>query len=301
MFATLLMAAIGLGIPKIWVLRYDAQIWTWSWVGGSMALGLLIAGIWTYCVRRTQNDAALEIDRRFGLKERISSSLMLSPAESETEARQALWQDASRRVETIDVGEQFHVAPGGRLALPLIPAVCIIGLFVLNNATNQQQTSAATAVEIEKVVKESQDGLKKMLEEKNKEAKEKGLQDAEALFKTLEEAVKKDLEGKTPAEKKAKALVKLNDLAKELQDRKDQLGGTEKVKEQLSKLKDHRARPRRQSDQGPARRRFRQGPGRNEKAAREARQRRTHQGRERATGEATRADAEKDQRSRPET
>ena len=47
LFATLLIAAVGLAIPKIWVLPVDAAVWTWSWVGGSLAAGLLIAGVWT--------------------------------------------------------------------------------------------------------------------------------------------------------------------------------------------------------------------------------------------------------------
>jgi hypothetical protein len=79
--ATLLLAAVGLAIPKFWVLNVDLQIWQWSWIGGAAAAGLLVAATITWLVRRRPLDAALEIDRRFQLRERVSSSLALSPQE----------------------------------------------------------------------------------------------------------------------------------------------------------------------------------------------------------------------------
>src|SRR5688572_29996625 len=73
LFATLLVAAVALIIPKFLVLKVDPNIWLWSWVGGATAVGLLVATIWTIAKRRDSIDAAIEIDRRFGLKERVSS------------------------------------------------------------------------------------------------------------------------------------------------------------------------------------------------------------------------------------
>lgn len=244
LFATLLIGAIGLAIPKFWVIPVAADVWFWSWTGGSLALGLIVAVVWTWCVRRTSVEAAIELDHRFGLKERVSSSLTLTPAELETEAGQALLHDATRRVETLDVNEQFHVSPGKRFALPLIPVAAMAVLFFLNNLTpeNKSQASPAT-VQIQKEIKKTQDELKKALELKKKEAEEKGLKDAEAFFKQLEEAVIDPNKSKDPKTQK-EALLKLNDLAKDLQKKRDQLGGADKVKEQMNKMKD--------IDQGPA-------------------------------------------------
>lgn len=244
LFATLLVGAIGLAIPKLWVIPVDANVWFWSWTGGSLALGLVIAAVWTYCVRRTSVEAAIELDRRFGLKERVSSSLTLSPQERETEAGQALLHDAIARVETLDVGEHFRVAPGRRFALPLIPVAAMVVLFFFGNLTpdNNNQASATT-VQIQKEIKKTQDELKKALEQKKKEAEEKGLKDAEAFFKQLDEAINDPDKSKDPKSQK-EALLKLNDLAKDLQKKRDQLGGAEKIKEQMNKLKD--------IDNGPA-------------------------------------------------
>ena len=244
LFGSLLLAAIGLAVPKIWSVPVDPQIWNWSWIGGGFTVGVLIACIWTYCVRRTSVEAAIELDRRFGLKERISSSLTLTPAELESEAGQALLHDATKRVETLDVKEQFRVSPTGRTALPLIPAIAVTVLvFIPNFVTNNPSTAATTNLAIEKEVKKTQEELKKSLVEKKKQAEEKGLKDAEALFKQLQETMDEQIKSKDPTDQK-KAMIKLNDLAKELQKRRDQLGGSEKVKDQMSKLKD--------IEQGPA-------------------------------------------------
>ncbi len=244
LFATLLVAALGLAVPKIWSLPVDGEIWMWSWIGGGLALGFIIAGIWTYCVRRTSVEAAIELDRRFGLKERISSSLSLTPAELESEVGQALLHDATQRVETLDVKDQFKVSPTGRTALPLIPAFAVIALaFVPNFVANNPSTAATTNLAIEKEVKKTFEDLKKAVEARKKELDAKGLKDAEALFKQLQETMDKQIQSKDPTDQK-KAMIKLSDLAKELQKKRDELGGAEKVKEQMSKLKD--------IEQGPA-------------------------------------------------
>src|SRR5438105_4702441 len=71
LFATLLLATIGLAIPRIWALNVDQRQWDWSWIGGGVGAGMLTAAIWTYVIRWTRLDVAIEIDRRFGLKERV--------------------------------------------------------------------------------------------------------------------------------------------------------------------------------------------------------------------------------------
>ena len=50
--------------------------------------------------------SAIELDRRFGLKERVSSVLSLQSDELETEAGQALLTDAVRRVEDAVIEER---------------------------------------------------------------------------------------------------------------------------------------------------------------------------------------------------
>ncbi len=236
LFASLLIAAIGLAIPRLWVLNVQQQTWDWSWIGGGLAAGLLMAAIWTYVIRRTRLDAAIEIDRRFGLKERVSSTLALTSDELTTEIGQALMSDAVRRVERIDVREQFKVAPTWRFLLPLAPVIALVVITLLPNATTKQaDASNEPPVEIKKQIKTATMKLQEKIRETEKKAAELGLKDTDILKeinKELDKLAKKDT-----ADRK-EALLKINDLAKEIEKRKQELGGAEKLKQQLDKLKD---------------------------------------------------------------
>src|SRR4051794_22417663 len=81
-FGTLLVAAALIAVDKFYSLRVEP----WAWGAGALALGMAIAAIWTFVTRQSELEAALEIDRRFGLKERVSSSYALSPAQRESPA-----------------------------------------------------------------------------------------------------------------------------------------------------------------------------------------------------------------------
>ncbi len=238
LFVTLLLAAIGLAIPKIWVLPIDPQIWLWSWVGGSLALGLLVAAIWTYALRASFLEAAIEIDRRFQLKERVSSALSLHPDESESEIGQALIGDAIRRVERIDVRENFPVKTTWRALLPLAPAAAIFVLVLLvPDATPNKPAQAATELTAEaQRVSRSTKELKKRLARAEKKAQEKGLEDTDLIFKQLQQGLE-ELADKSDVDRKD-AMVKMNDLAKSLEKRREQLGGADQMRNQLNRLKD---------------------------------------------------------------
>src|SRR5688572_27661936 len=131
LFVALLIAAIALAIPKIWVLPVDQNIWLWSWVGGTAATAIVVALAWTFAVRRGTLDAAIEVDRRFGLKERVSSALSLQPQERESEAGRALIHDAVQRIEMVVVSEKFSVSTGWRPLLPVMPAIAAFALAFL--------------------------------------------------------------------------------------------------------------------------------------------------------------------------
>ncbi|MCI0357585.1 MAG: hypothetical protein L0211_03755 [Planctomycetaceae bacterium] len=236
LFATLLIAAIGLAVPRIWVLAVDRQVWDWSWIGGGVGAGLLVAGLWTWFIRRSKLDAAIELDRRFGLKERVSSTLALGPEELDTDIGQALVTDAVRRVERIDVREQFQVKPTWRALLPLASAGAMAGVLFFGYATQRaaqadSEQTAAVKVQIKTATKKLQEKIR----ETEKKAAELGLQDAEALKEINKELDK--LANKNTADRKD-AMLKINDLAKEIERRKQELGGADRMKKELDKLKD---------------------------------------------------------------
>ena len=235
LFATLLIAVVGLAVPRLWAINVFKDTWDWSWIGGGIAAGLLVASVWTYIIGRTKLDAAIELDKRFGLKERVSSTLALGPEELETEIGQALLVDAVRRVERIDVREQFQVSPSWRFLLPLAPAIALAVLFFLPSA-QMKQAGATTdqPTEIKKQIKTATKKLQEKLRENQKKAEALDLKDAEAL-KEIDRQLDK-LGNKETADRK-EALLKINDLAKEIEKRKQELGGADKLKKEFDKLK----------------------------------------------------------------
>ena len=236
LFASLLIAAIGLAIPRIWALNIEQRVWDWSWIGGGLGAGLVMAWIWTWLIRRSKLDAAIEIDRRFGLKERVSSTLSLSPDELSSDVGKALMTDAIRRVERIDVREQFSVSPTWRTLLPLAPAIGVVVLALLPIAVIKQAgASSEQPAEIKKQIKTATQKLLEKVRDQQKKAEELGLKDSDVLKEVNRELDK--LANKDTADRKD-ALLKLNDLAKDIEKRKQDLGGADKMRKELDKLKD---------------------------------------------------------------
>src|SRR5688500_1656563 len=235
LFATLLVAAVGLGIPKLWVIAVDPQIWLWSWTGGALGAGLLVASVWTWCIRRSELEAAIEIDRRYGLKERVSSVLSLEPSERESEVGQALVGDATRRVERIDVREQFKVSPTWRLLLAVARAIAVVALALLPNAALRTATATTEEpAEVKKAIKTATQKLQEKLRETEKKTEELGLKDAELLKEINKE---NDKLAKKENVSRKDTMIKLNDLAKDIEKRKAELGGADALKKDLDKLK----------------------------------------------------------------
>jgi len=249
-FVAFLIAAAGLAVPKLRPIGFldnaeSMRIWTWSWIGGAAGLALLVSSLWTWLVRRNALDAAIELDRRFGLKERISSSLALRADDRESAVGRALLEDAARRVAQIRVAEQFRIAPRWHAVAPLLPAAVIGLLFMVENATSSQKQSQANEARKDgetKVVKKSTDELRKKLEEQKQKLDEKGLEEAKELFAKMQKALDKQLGEKERMDRK-EALVKLNDLSKELERRREERGGTDKLKQQMQQMKNFEKGP----------------------------------------------------------
>ncbi|NUQ65228.1 MAG: hypothetical protein HUU20_22405 [Pirellulales bacterium] len=230
---TFVLALVIIGVGKFRPLGVD----DWIWIVAAVGLGSVAAAAWTFATRRGAVDAAIELDRRFGLKERVSSTLAMSPEERQTQIGQALVADAVRRVSRIDVQEHFGIRPGRHLLLPLVPAtVAVLAALFVSPMARQNPAQAGTQSEaVKKQVKTSSESLRKKLAEKRKEAEKEGLKDAQQLFQRLQQGAD-ELATKAPADRK-QALVKLNDLARELEKRRDSLGGADEIQKQLNRLK----------------------------------------------------------------
>lgn len=227
-FATLLVAAILIGVDKY----YPLGLKVWAWPAMAVAAGAVVAAGWVWLNRRSELAAALEIDLRFGLRERVSSAYALSDAERESPIGRALIEDASRRVDGLDVAEGFHLSLSRWALAPLVPAAVAFLVAVFLNPVSETATAVAETSQ-NKQVKTSTELLERKLAERAQEAREQGLKDLEGLLTKVEQGTKQIAKEENNSRQ---ALVKMNDLAKELAQRREQLGG-DRLKDQLDQLK----------------------------------------------------------------
>ena len=238
-FAGLLVAAIGMAIPKIWHLELlgsatQLNTWIYSWIGGGLGVALLVAGFLTWQQSESNLEAAVELDRRFGLKERISSAISLDAQTADSEAGKALINDASKRAETVDVRDQFAFQPSWRAAMPLIPALVIGILFLIPNAEAKAAKDPVKTTVNKREVKNAIEQAKKKLKKKAEQATTKGLKDALAKLDSLDKKLDEISKGST--DEKKQALIKLNDVKKQVMDRQEKIGGAAEMKESLKRL-----------------------------------------------------------------
>ena len=237
----LIVALVAIVVSKVWPVGVPAQTWTIAWLVGTLAAGLCTAMVWSYVTRKSELEAALEIDRRFGLKERVSSAVALDAETRETAAGQALLSDTVKRIERLDVGERFRIPLDRSAWWPLVPGSLAVLVALLITSRVPENPAQAKSTQSPQQIKKTAQALQKKLGERREDAKKKGLKEADALLKKLADGTK-DL-GNQAATDKQKALVKLNDLSKELDERKKKLAFDDKFKQQFNNLKDLKKGP----------------------------------------------------------
>ena len=241
-FAGLLVIAIGIAVPKIWHLSAldsteASQFWNAGWIIGGAVLTILVAAGITIAKRSSFTDVAIQVDERFKLKSRISSAVAMTTQQRESNAGIALAKDAHHQAEVLDISDQFQIQPRWSMALPLIPMLLVGGLLMLPNATLDQQTSNMTAKT--KVGEDSQ--VKSAVEELKKKVREKkltkGLDNIDLDFEKLQKSLD-DPSNKNKEETRKNALVKLNNIKKQIQEQQNKMGSSKDFKNALNKLKD---------------------------------------------------------------
>jgi len=114
------------------LLRLGLPDWTkWAVLSGAAALGTIIACWTTFRRAPTPLTAALAIDQRFDLKERVTTAMSLSADQQTSQAGQALIADANNKLERVTVKGQFPVRIGWRaLFLPAQAiAIALLALY----------------------------------------------------------------------------------------------------------------------------------------------------------------------------
>lgn len=242
LLAALIVAVIAVAVPRVIAIENLTEQWDKAWLIGSLVSAFVVAIAWTIASKRSPLDAAIEIDRRFDLRERIASSLSLSPDQESSEAGRAVVNDALRVVNRINVDEKFKLQPTRRALWPLVPAAIAAALVFVPFRNAESSIDPAVTAKTSQQVKTALESARKKLEEQRaKMEKEKGLEKANDLFKQIEQGTK-ELTAKQKMDP-SKAAVKLNELAKQLEERRQQIGGKEGLKEQFQKMKNLGAGP----------------------------------------------------------
>lgn len=232
--ATLAVAAVAIAVGKLF-LPVAEPAWSVAWIVAALVGGLVAASAWSWARRPDALEAAVEIDRRFGLKERVSSSVALAGGQRDTEIGRALVEDAEKQVGRIDVAGQFRVRPGRRALLPLVPAALALAIAAFV-PLRTPEAPAKTTKQASAAARKSTRALAKKLDARRKQAAEKGLREIDPLLAKLEQGAK-DL-AESSANDRKETLVALNNLVRDAEKRRHELGGSGDLKKQLANLKD---------------------------------------------------------------
>lgn len=109
------IAALGLALA--WFVAYPFALqsspdWVrWAVPGGVFAAALAAAVAWAIRTQPSPETVALEIDARFGLKERVTTVVALTPDLRGTSAGQAIVADTEKQVGELKIGDRFPVRP----------------------------------------------------------------------------------------------------------------------------------------------------------------------------------------------
>lgn len=239
LFLGFVVIAIGIAVPKIWHLNSlgtdeASQFWNAAWIiGGAVATLFTAAGI-TIANRQSISDVAVEVDRRFNLKSRLSSATTMTTQQRRSAAGEALAADAAHQAEVIDVGEQFPLQPHWSIALPLIPILLVGVLLTVPNA--QPETPPLPPASNMRDVSE----VKSAVEELKKKVREKdlanGLSNIELNFDDIQNSIT-DAKNDVSQDARKKTLIKLNDVKKQIAQEQSKLGSSKDFKAALNKLK----------------------------------------------------------------
>jgi hypothetical protein len=215
----------------------------WAVAGGLAGAGTIAGvalGIWRAPSKLV---AALSLDSEFGLKERVTTSLLLAPEQEATPAGQALLADVDQHVAKLDVGSRFPVRMHWHAAL--VPAcgviLALIAVFyepgksshASSGGTNSTVDVPQNIADINRKMKD----LKKAAE-KNSSDRAKS-EDLKALEAELEKIANRPTENKEQIHERIKEMTGLEEamknkekeLAEKSQALKTQLKQLDKMKE----------------------------------------------------------------------
>lgn len=247
MFFGLLGALAAILLTRIWAFSFlldedRLAWWAWGWLVGGFVAGLFVAIVLVCLTRRNRLDAAIEVDRRFGLKERVSSVVAMDACDLKTPTGQALLKDTASRLSEVDVADRFHVKASWTALLPALPlTIAVLVVFFVRGATPEAIEAARAEQQLREQVAQSEDQFRKQVTRQKKQAEELGLKDAAKFLREIEQTYERQSKDE-PAGRK-QAMIRLNNIKKQAQQLRDKLAKSEEVRKRLNQLKDVKKGP----------------------------------------------------------
>ena len=230
----LLVAGVAIIVGKFWPPGMTAYSWTWLWLGGGSVAAVMGAVIWTAVKGHSRLEAAYEIDRRFGLKERVATACSLTPDELATQAGQAVLDDAQRQILRVHVAERFAVAPGRRILWPVAAGI----LAVLSAVLIKESVTEATANAAPVGRGRPGEGLAQTLENAwPKTRRSAGQRIGRSRRSVDENRTRHGATGRHRKGRSEEGLARIERLVQGSAKRRDQLMAGDKLKNQLNQLK----------------------------------------------------------------
>jgi hypothetical protein len=233
--ALVITAAWLLAEPLIPGERADWVRWA---VAGGVGLAATVLAVVLAVLRAPDRlAAALTLDERFNLKERVTTSLTLDRHTADLPAGQALLADTAERVAGLDVGERFPLRIRWSAALVPLAGLALAAVVFFYDPTRTQATTntdpgkqpIANKEEVEKKLDEA----KKKLQDKKKSEKDKGEKGA-AFDEELEKILAKQRDTKEELHDRMKEITELKEKVQKDQD--DMKDRAQAMRDQLQQL-----------------------------------------------------------------
>jgi hypothetical protein len=252
--AALLISAVWLAVYPPLFAEADA-IWRWVVPIALVAFGTGVGVVFGWLRTPDLVTAALELDERFSLKERVTTLLTLPRDHANSPAGQALLHDVGPRVQKLRVADRFPLAIAWQRALVPVAAMilAILACFLDVRGFHLSGAGAAPVPEakVDKQKIEDQiDKLKKAAEERKADNTEHS-KEMKELIEELDKLAAKPLDP-TNAEQVRERIAEMRNLEQKMKERAHELKAEAQKNDALRQLLEKLGEDGKRLKEGPA-------------------------------------------------
>jgi hypothetical protein len=237
--AALLLAAVWF-VAQPHLLEQPPWWLRWAVAGGLVGAASLV-GILVGVLRcPSKLAAALSLDSEFGLKERVTTSLTLTPEQQTLPAAQALLEDINQRITKLDVGSRFPVRMTWTAALVPVSAAILALVALFYEPAHSQAKAGSLASLSERPANAAEIDQKLIQLNKNRPAPDKApaekakSEELERLEAELDKIANRPHKTKEDIRERVKEMTALED---QMRNRAKELGGKSRgLHKQLQQL-----------------------------------------------------------------